>query len=226
MNVLVRVTDALALVGLRRTERANLRRRLSDSCLSDALEHDLGLGRRLGRHAFRQCVLDRVRQAERAGSRCRPSPRRGNPRRSAAACARNRSTRRSTMLPTSTRMVPASASAEVSALRGAKLSTLSSWVTCTDSCTVIARVALATLDRDRIPVERHFDALGQDHGILRNSGHGSYLSINSSHQNTVQRTSPPTPAARAARSVITPLLVDTMAMPSPPRTFGSSSLPA
>ena len=44
-------------------------------------------------------------------------------------------------------------------------------------------------------------------------------------QKTVQSTSPPMPAARAALSVITPLLVDTTAMPRPARTFGSSSRP-
>src|SRR5690554_7117632 len=43
------------------------------------------------------------------------------------------------------------------------------------------------------------------------------------YQNTVQSTSPPTPAARAARSVITPLLVETIDTPSPPLTLGSWS---
>ena len=39
-------------------------------------------------------------------------------------------------------------------------------------------------------------------------------------------TSPPTPALRASRSAMTPLEVDTIAVPRPPRTRGSSSLPA
>ena len=36
-------------------------------------------------------------------------------------------------------------------------------------------------------------------------------------------TSPPCPIARAALSVITPFEVDTIAIPSPPRTLGNSS---
>ena len=45
-----------------------------------------------------------------------------------------------------------------------------------------------------------------------------------SNQATMQSTSPPTPVARALRSVITPCDVDTMAMPSPFMTRGMSSL--
>ena len=39
-------------------------------------------------------------------------------------------------------------------------------------------------------------------------------------------TSPPTPSLRASRSVMTPLDVEMMAVPKPPMTRGSSSLPA
>ena len=45
------------------------------------------------------------------------------------------------------------------------------------------------------------------------------------HQETTHRTSPPWPIARACASVITPLGVDTITVPMPPRTFGSWSLP-
>ena len=39
-------------------------------------------------------------------------------------------------------------------------------------------------------------------------------------------TSPPMPFLRASRSAITPLLVEMIAVPKPPRTRGNSSLPA
>jgi len=45
------------------------------------------------------------------------------------------------------------------------------------------------------------------------------------YQATMQSTSPPTPVARALRSVITPCDVDTIAMPRPFITRGISSLP-
>ena len=40
------------------------------------------------------------------------------------------------------------------------------------------------------------------------------------------KTSPPTLSFLASLSVITPLFVEMIAVPKPPRTFGSSSLPA
>ena len=42
---------------------------------------------------------------------------------------------------------------------------------------------------------------------------------------TMHRTSPPCPIERACLSVITPFGVETITVPMPPRTFGSSSLP-
>ena len=48
--------------------------------------------------------------------------------------------------------------------------------------------------------------------------------VSAPRQATMQSTSPPTPVARALRSVITPCDVDTMAIPSPFITRGMSSL--
>ena len=50
-------------------------------------------------------------------------------------------------------------------------------------------------------------------------------SSKSARQATMHRTSPPWPMARACLSVITPFGVETMTVPMPPCTFGSSSLP-
>src|SRR5262245_41550320 len=59
------VAHALALVGLRRTERADLRGDLADALLVGALDQDLGLGRHRDGDAFRGLEHDRVREAER-----------------------------------------------------------------------------------------------------------------------------------------------------------------
>src|SRR5690242_6733931 len=63
--LLVGVTHPLALVRLRRTIGADLRRDLSDLLFVRALDHDLGLLRRLDLHALRHLVHDRMRKAER-----------------------------------------------------------------------------------------------------------------------------------------------------------------
>src|SRR5262245_23401115 len=68
-DLLVRVAHALALVGLWRTKSADVGRHLSDQALVHALDHDLGLARRLHRDAFRDVVVDRVREAEREPER-------------------------------------------------------------------------------------------------------------------------------------------------------------
>src|SRR5262249_52080012 len=62
---LVRVADALALVGLGRAVGANLGSDLADELLVQPLDHDLGLRRRLDFHALRHRVHDGVREAER-----------------------------------------------------------------------------------------------------------------------------------------------------------------
>src|SRR5204863_3600902 len=68
---------------------------------------------------------------------------------------------------------------------------------------VVLQRALRPFDIDVLAGELHFDALRHDHRIFRDSRH---------RYDTVQMTSPPSPAARAARSVMMPFDVDTMAM--------------
>src|SRR5215831_19950095 len=61
---LVRVADALALVGLGRTHRADLGGDLADGLAIEALDDDLGLRRALGLDAGRHRDRDRMRVAD------------------------------------------------------------------------------------------------------------------------------------------------------------------
>src|SRR5271163_4292933 len=70
-NLFVRILHALALVGLRRPESADLRGGLSDALAVDALHQDLGLSGRLDGHAVRDRVIDQVRKPERQGEALR-----------------------------------------------------------------------------------------------------------------------------------------------------------
>src|SRR5664280_1347570 len=74
--------------------------------------------------------------------------------------------------------------------------------------------ALRALHRDR-----NVRALGNGDGLLTDSRHVA-------PHHTVQTTSPPTPRFFASWPVRRPCEVDTMATPRPPRTSGSSFLPA
>src|ERR1700722_15791380 len=64
-NLFVRILDALALVGLRRPEAADLGGSLADPLAIDALHQDFGLARGLDGDALGNRVVDRVRVAER-----------------------------------------------------------------------------------------------------------------------------------------------------------------
>src|ERR1035441_1024824 len=75
------------------------------------------------------------------------------------------------------------------------------------------------LHRDRKVRDLNVDALGNGDGLLTDSRHVA-------PHHTVQTTSPPTPRFFAAWPVRRPCEVDTMATPRPPRTPGSSFLPA
>src|SRR5690606_35967576 len=80
--------------------------------------------------------------------------------------------------------------------------------------------ALGALDGDQPRRDGGRDALRQGNRIL---GYSRHVLFNP--YATMQRTSPPWPMARAWRSVITPWGVETITVPMPPSTFGSSSLP-
>src|SRR4029077_7587180 len=64
-HALADIAHTLALVRLRRPRRADLRRDLAYLLLVDALDHDLGLLRRLALHALWHRVHDWMREAER-----------------------------------------------------------------------------------------------------------------------------------------------------------------
>src|ERR1700722_6710826 len=70
-NLLVRIFHALALVGLRRPEAADLRRRLPDPLPIDALDDDLGLAGRLDRDAVGDRIIDQMRVAQSQGEALR-----------------------------------------------------------------------------------------------------------------------------------------------------------
>src|SRR3569623_2668549 len=63
-DLLAGIAHALALVGLRRTERADLGRNFADALLVRTLDEDLGLRRGLERDAFGRVEHDRVREAQ------------------------------------------------------------------------------------------------------------------------------------------------------------------
>src|SRR3954463_2958657 len=60
-HLLVDVADALALVGLRRAQRANFGSDLADGLAVEALDDDLGLRRALDLDAGRHLLRDRMR---------------------------------------------------------------------------------------------------------------------------------------------------------------------
>src|ERR687883_98525 len=63
--LLVAGTAGFALVGLRRTETADLRRDFTDTLLVTARDHDLGLRRHRERDALRRLEHDRVGETQR-----------------------------------------------------------------------------------------------------------------------------------------------------------------
>src|SRR5690606_38848527 len=75
--------------------------------------------------------------------------------------------------------------------------------------------ALRTLDRQLAAVDRGGDAARDRYCLFTNAR----------HQNTSASTSPPTLCSRASASERTPRGVDTMVMPRPLRTIGSSFEP-
>src|SRR3546814_3094150 len=75
--------------------------------------------------------------------------------------------------------------------------------------------ALRTLHRQLAAVDRGGDAAGDRYCLFTNAR----------HQNTSASTSPPTLCSRASASERTPRGVDTMVMPRPLRTIGSSFEP-
>ena len=77
------------------------------------------------------------------------------------------------------------------------------------SCEIAARAG----DANDLGLDRHVDAGGQGDGLFSDTGHGWGYQI-------CATSSPPTPSLRASWPVITPLEVDTIAVPMPPSTLG------
>ena len=84
---------------------------------------------------------------------------------------------------------------------------------------VLGQGALRPLDGDGVAVDLEFHTGGQLDGLATDSRHSVLPPY---HTNA--STSPPTFSLRAALSVITPLEVETIAVPMPFMTFGISSL--
>src|SRR5215218_7658051 len=84
---------------------------------------------------------------------------------------------------------------------------------------VVLERPLRTLHRDVVAVERHVDAARDHDWLLADSRHRVL------RYQTWHRTSPPTRRWRASRSVMSPWLVERMAMPMPPSTRGTSCEP-
>src|SRR5690606_41947073 len=89
-----------------------------------------------------------------------------------------------------------------------------------------AELALRTLHANGLARHRCGDTLRNLDRLLTNARHGAFLHSCSRDQKTVQRTSPPTFCSRASWSAMTPLGVETIAMPRPFDTRGSLSTDA
>ena len=88
---------------------------------------------------------------------------------------------------------------------------------------LVGEFALGALRGDFVTFDGNGNSGRNRNGLFADTRHSKLLSF---PYQMYAITSPPTPALRASRSAMTPLEVDTIAVPRPPRTRGSSSLPA
>src|SRR5574337_332847 len=216
-HALVDIADTLALVRLGRPPGANLRGRLPDALLVDALDHDFRLLGSLDLDSLRHHLHDRMREAERevdpiAGglSAVADADQRellleapGHSGHHVGDQRADRSVHRPDLL--ADRLEDERVAFLLDRDLGAEAP---------------RHGAKRPLDGDLASGERHLDLRRQLDRVVADARHGCAPA-----QATMQSTSPPTPLARALRSVITPCDVDTMAMPSPFMTRGMSSLP-
>src|SRR5699024_9172090 len=80
------------------------------------------------------------------------------------------------------------------------------------------QLAVLALDANIATADVTFDTARQRDRRFSYSGHSLVPAVACVGYETLQSTSPPWPAARAARSVITPCEVETMEIPKPPTT--------
>src|SRR5688572_2318162 len=212
----VAIAHALALVGLGRAIGAHLGGDLADELLVDSADHDLGLGRRRDLDPFGHLVHHRMRETERkrdlVALRLRAEAHAdegeallealGDAGHHAGDERAHRSRHR------------------VGMVRVAKRLEFDGLAFFLDPDVRIRRPgdrAERPFHGDRAAGDVDFHALGQRDWVFGDSRHNAYA--------TMQSTSPPTPSARALRSVMTPREVDRIATPSPFITRGMSSRP-
>src|SRR5687767_9459965 len=215
-DAFVAIAHALALVGLGRAIGAHLGGDLADELLVDPADHDLGLGRRRDLDALGHLVHHRMREAERkrelVALRLRAEAHAdegeallealGDAGHHAGDERAHRSRHR------------------VGVVRVAERLELDRLALFFDADVRIGWPGDGTeraFYRNGAASDVDFHALGQRNWVFGDSGHDAYA--------TMQRTSPPTPSARALRSVMTPREVDRIATPSPFITRGISSRP-
>src|SRR5215208_5560375 len=218
-NLLALVLDPLALVGLGRTQVAQLGRDLPYDLLVRPLDHHRRGVRRRELDPFWRAVLDRVREAERQLEPERPDLRlepdagdlellavaRRHPldhvRDQGAREPVQRAVGRLVRRTLDDHRVPVQADLHLG-VQGAR------------------ELAARPLHLDRVAVDRDRDALGHRDGPPADTRHRWRLPYQ-----TRQRSSPPVRAWRACRSLISPRDVLRIAMPSPLRTRGISATP-
>src|SRR5215218_131710 len=205
-HALVDVADALALVRLRLANLANVGGHLADELLVEALHRDAGGAGHLELHTLGRVDRDRVREAELQVDAARP---RGG---GAVADADDlqllgEALRHARHHVGDQRTGETVQRAVLALVVG---TTHEELVALTGDGDVDGRVVLEgplrTLDRDVVAVERHVDAARDRDGLLADSRHRVL------RYQTWHRTSPPTRRWRASRSVMSPWLVERMAM--------------
>src|SRR3954469_17223497 len=211
-DVLALVTDALALVGLRRALLADDRRDLADNLLVVALDDDARRDRhleldplgRLDRHGVgvAERPLEIAPLQQRAITDALDLERLGEAGRHAFDHVRDQRAREPVQGPV-LGAVGRAGDEQVAVLLDD-----------------LDRAVLALLEVAPGPVHAHDLRLHRD-GDGRGDGDG--LSTDAGHESDYQTSatsSPPTPAARASWPVMTPCEVDRMVVPIPPRTLG------
>ena len=216
----VSVANTFTLVGLRRTVSANLCGNLAQQLLVGRAQYDVGLAGALGFHTFRQFVLNRVGEAQSGSVSC-PEPQHGNQHLAAAAFFSKPLLTPVTMLFTSARVVPAKALADLPPFLGAKVRTLSSCFTSTSPWMLWLSSPLPPLTEIPPSFRVTVTPPGISIGAFATRRH-----IGNSLENSAEHFAADTRLRVLRGQLITPLEVEMIATPRPPRTLGSSPEPA
>src|SRR5690606_4288634 len=234
-HALARVAHALALVRLGRPEAPELRGDLTDALPVDTLDDDLRLARRLDRDAVGHRVLDRMREAERQvqllALRLRaiadadelelPLEAVRDPRDHVLDQRSGRPGHR-------VRDPVLRADTDLDRAVGLRHLDLGPQGHRQGAFRALhGHRAVRHLDGDSLREGDRTFRYSRHRTLSFVSGRGDFSHVPRvcAHHETLHSTSPPCPSARAWRSVMTPRDVDTIAIPSPPCTFGSSAAP-